>query len=230
MGTWRRRMYYWLCNQGQKHQWGLEFSLSFLNILRRQEMATILKGWTALREEGRSSCFQAGLQYHQRKASLSDSENRLRQIRCFRDWPWVLGGAAKGGHTQSTVPELFVGAPATAADQESCCGGWSPSLSWPAGPHLSLTQNTAICIYIYYVLCIYVNVPFCCLFSLWVAVYKSLKAIHLLHTGSPPTEESQNHGQSFKQQSLRVLLVFCFTHSFKFLPWHSRVTRWYRFF
>lgn len=59
-------------------------------------------------------------------------------------------GGQRRAHTVHR-PGAVCWCPATAADQESCCGGWSPFLSWPAGPHLSLTQNTAICIYIYYV-------------------------------------------------------------------------------
>ena len=39
---------------------------------------------------------------------------------------------------------------------------------------------------------------FFCLFSLWVSVYKSLKAIHLSYTRSQPGEKDQGHGNHFK--------------------------------
>lgn len=69
-----------------------------------------------------------------------------------------------------------------------------------AGPHPLVGLQAHIVSYSEHssmYLCMWVNVTFYLSFLLWVAVYKSLKAIHLLHTDFQPTEESQNHGAPF---------------------------------
>lgn len=65
----------------------ITWSASFLNILRRQEMTTLLKDWTTVREEGGHLDSRQDSHVIRGQVDLSYLENRLHQSQCFKHWP-----------------------------------------------------------------------------------------------------------------------------------------------